>query len=135
MKRAALKREAPKPLVPRQLQSPSLLDFHPLEVARQLALIDWELFAAIPHQEFIAKAWDSPALSPVSQKWINHYEQVRGLALVLVFVMSISMSILFNHINVVDWWSMACTGYKLGGDGDSDDAQPEAARHRHPAVH
>ncbi|ELR20503.1 RasGEF domain containing protein [Acanthamoeba castellanii str. Neff] len=75
VKRAALKREAPKPLVPRQLQSPSLLDFHPLEVARQLALIDWELFAAIPHQEFIAKAWDSPALSPVSQKWINHYEQ------------------------------------------------------------
>lgn len=80
-KRAALRREAPKPLVPRQLQSPSLLDFHPLEVARQLALIDWELFAAIPHQEFVAKAWDNPASSPVSQKWFNYYEQVRGLVL------------------------------------------------------
>jgi hypothetical protein len=76
VRRGTVGKDAPKPLVPRQLQSPSLLDFHPLEVARQLALIDWELFAAIPHREFVAKAWDSPATSPVSQKWFNNYEKV-----------------------------------------------------------
>jgi len=54
-------------------QSPNsikFLEFQPAEVARQLALLDWEKFASIPPSEFL-----SEAESLATQHWINDYER------------------------------------------------------------
>lgn len=88
MKKTRVYRDAPKSMVPVQHNSPTLLDFHPLEVrcpirhtilapriqaarrrwraraaeqlARQMTLADWCFFSAIPNHEYFKKVWAEP---------------------------------------------------------------------------
>jgi len=48
---------APVTIVP---PSPKFEDFDPLEVARQLTLIEFDLFKAITAQECLGQAWNKP---------------------------------------------------------------------------
>lgn len=57
--RTRIEQNAPKPLLPLNM-IPRLirfLDLHPLEVARQITLIDFQIFRKIRAREYIQKAW------------------------------------------------------------------------------
>ncbi|BGP25178.1 cell division control protein Cdc25 [Rhodotorula toruloides] len=59
----------PQPIVPRNLKKIKLVDIEPLELARQLTIMDGRLFQRIPPQECLSKAWpkqfgsDAPNIS------------------------------------------------------------------------
>ncbi|KAK4051336.1 cell division cycle- protein [Microbotryomycetes sp. JL201] len=59
----------PPPLVPRNLRKIKFVDIDPLEVARQISIMDGKLFTKITPQECLGKAWprefgsDSPNIS------------------------------------------------------------------------
>ncbi|KAI9484954.1 ras guanine nucleotide exchange factor domain-containing protein [Zychaea mexicana] len=52
-------REQPTPLLPRNVKKFRLLDIHPLEMARQLTVMDFGLYRAIQPSECLDKAWSS----------------------------------------------------------------------------
>lgn len=47
----------PAPIVPRNLKKFKLIDIDPLEIARQLTIMDSRLFQRITAQECLSKAW------------------------------------------------------------------------------
>lgn len=47
----------PQPIVPRNLKKLKLVDIEPLELARQLTIMDGRLFQRITPQECLSKAW------------------------------------------------------------------------------
>ena len=47
----------PSPIIPRNLKKIKLLDIEPLELARQLTIMDGRLFQRITPQECLGKAW------------------------------------------------------------------------------
>lgn len=49
-----------EPILPRNSKKFRLLDVHPLELARQLSLMDFQLYSAIQPSECLHKAWSSP---------------------------------------------------------------------------
>ncbi|KAI9276130.1 ras guanine nucleotide exchange factor domain-containing protein [Sporodiniella umbellata] len=49
--------EAPEPILPRNLKRLKLLDISPIEMARQLTLIDFKLYSSIQPIECLDKAW------------------------------------------------------------------------------
>eukprot|EP01088_Endostelium_zonatum_P008979 TRINITY_DN2216_c0_g1_i1.p1 TRINITY_DN2216_c0_g1~~TRINITY_DN2216_c0_g1_i1.p1 ORF type:complete len:702 (-),score=106.93 TRINITY_DN2216_c0_g1_i1:18-2123(-) len=76
--------EAPEPIIPVCGSSGgppgvlSFLDIHPTEVARQLTLIDFEIFQQIQNKEYIKKAWtgdDKKELAPNIVAWIDRFNQ------------------------------------------------------------
>jgi len=68
----------PKSIIPKEIitSSLSIIDFHPLEVARQMTLIDHRLFANIPNTELINKAFEKQDNSPNLQKIFMRFNQV-----------------------------------------------------------
>ena len=56
-------RQIPKPLLPKRMTEKhwngevSFLDIHPLELARQMTLVEWKEFVAIRKKEYYHKAW------------------------------------------------------------------------------
>jgi len=68
----------PKSIVPKELHSPSLsiLDYHPLEVARQMTLIDHHLFVNIPPTELLHKSFEKPETSPNIHKIFDRFNKV-----------------------------------------------------------
>ncbi|KAL6044924.1 Son of sevenless 1 [Balamuthia mandrillaris] len=68
---------APASLVPMRVNG-GFLDFHPLEVARQLTIIDFEIFRSIKRDEYFRKAWskNDQALAPNVIRWIDRFNQV-----------------------------------------------------------
>ncbi|KAJ1678464.1 hypothetical protein EV182_003997, partial [Spiromyces aspiralis] len=52
---------SPQPILPRSMRKLKLLDMNPLELARQLTLIDSQLFNKIRPIECLKKAWSRPA--------------------------------------------------------------------------
>ncbi|KAI8967027.1 ras guanine nucleotide exchange factor domain-containing protein [Mycotypha africana] len=53
--------DMPEPILPRDLQKFRLLDVDPLEMARQLTLMDFKLFSSIKPVECLDKAWSRDA--------------------------------------------------------------------------
>jgi len=73
--------EAPTPKVPRNLNSPNLnfLDVDNEELARQLTLIDFEIFRSIKPTELLLQSWNKPELhcrSPMVLKHIDRFNDV-----------------------------------------------------------
>ncbi|KAI8138715.1 ras guanine nucleotide exchange factor domain-containing protein [Fennellomyces sp. T-0311] len=52
-------RDQPTPILPRNVKKFRLLDVHPLEMARQLTMMDFGLYRAIQPSECLDKAWSS----------------------------------------------------------------------------
>lgn len=48
---------SPPPILPRNLKKIKFLELDPLEIARQLSIIDGKLFSKITTEECLAKAW------------------------------------------------------------------------------
>jgi len=63
----------PTPLLPKgdSLGGYGLLDLHPVEVARQLTLIESHLFKQIQPKECLNQAWNRPALKPQAPNILN----------------------------------------------------------------
>eukprot|EP00698_Gefionella_okellyi_P024082 TRINITY_DN8408_c0_g1_i1.p1 TRINITY_DN8408_c0_g1~~TRINITY_DN8408_c0_g1_i1.p1 ORF type:complete len:626 (+),score=142.47 TRINITY_DN8408_c0_g1_i1:55-1932(+) len=74
----------PKPLIPRALVAGAinLLDLHPQELARQLCILEFDLFSMIPHDELMCQRWTKPG----SQFRAQHVHQA------------------ITHFNVVSRW-------------------------------
>lgn len=70
----------PKPIVPKTLpENPELLDFHPEELARQLTLIESNLYRAIKPWELLNQSWakkDKDKRAPRVISMINRFNQV-----------------------------------------------------------
>jgi son of sevenless-like protein len=49
----------PPPVLPRSLKKLKLIDLDPLEVARQLTLVEYSLFSRLIYTEFLNKAWSA----------------------------------------------------------------------------
>lgn len=64
--------DAPPPLIPKSIEAVSLFTVEPLEIARQLTIIDFHLFVKIPVQEFVGKSM--PCVSNLIQRF-NHVTQ------------------------------------------------------------
>ncbi|KAL6078720.1 Son of sevenless 1 [Balamuthia mandrillaris] len=75
--RGATLKGAPASLVPMRVNG-GFLDFHPLEVARQLTIIDFEIFRSIKRDEYFRKAWSKNdyGLAPNVIRWIDRFNQV-----------------------------------------------------------
>jgi son of sevenless-like protein len=52
--------DPPEPILPRNIKRVKLLDIDPLEMARQLTIIDFKLYSAIRPIECLDKAWSAP---------------------------------------------------------------------------
>lgn len=86
MNEAKTKREVifsttpPAPILPKNLTAaPTLLDFHPEEIARQLTLIESQLYRAIKPWECLGQAWakkDKERRAPRVMAMINRFNQV-----------------------------------------------------------
>lgn len=103
--------DAPFSFVPITQNSHSLLDFHPLEVkisgvlvdiefawvdiltmfvvlqlARQMAVLEWTYFAAIPIKEYYRKSWAGPINcdeKPMAPHLINYIERFNKVRLTI----------------------------------------------------
>ena len=72
----------PKPIIPTQL-NPTFFDIHPQELARQLTIIETQLFRAIRPQECIGLAWskkNAKEKAPNILKMINRFNIVSNWA-------------------------------------------------------
>ncbi|KAL7751136.1 hypothetical protein RI367_003340 [Sorochytrium milnesiophthora] len=56
----------PAPIVPRSLNKVKFIDLDPLEIARQLTLIEFNMYSQIVYTEFIDKAWTPQDKSPAA---------------------------------------------------------------------
>nr|KAJ3412426.1 hypothetical protein HK105_002352 [Polyrhizophydium stewartii] len=75
----AATREAPPPILPKNLRRFKFLDLDPLEVARQLTIKESEIFSQIQISEFLNKAWsrkDQPDLAQNVKRMSSMSNQV-----------------------------------------------------------
>uniref|UniRef100_A0A6B2KZZ7 Ras-GEF domain-containing protein n=1 Tax=Arcella intermedia TaxID=1963864 RepID=A0A6B2KZZ7_9EUKA len=72
--------EAPKQLIPKNLPKDpsdySVLDFNPVELARQMTLIDYKLLVRIPTSEFLNKNFMKEELCPNLTKFSERFNRV-----------------------------------------------------------
>ncbi|KXN69700.1 cell division control protein [Conidiobolus coronatus NRRL 28638] len=71
-------REAPTPILPKNLSKFKLLDLDPLEIARQLTIVDSRLYNDLKPVEFLNKAWSRKdnISSPNVTRLIERFNQV-----------------------------------------------------------
>lgn len=64
-----MSKEAPLPIIPQNLNDLKLLDIDSLELARQLTLVDSQLYRSIELIEFLDKTWnDEDSVRPANIK-------------------------------------------------------------------
>lgn len=76
-------KSSPKPLLPDMyhLHTFDFIDLHPLEVARQLTILEYGLFASIELKELLNQAWDSETKetsAPNVTQTIRRFNQMSG---------------------------------------------------------
>ncbi|EGG19007.1 Ras guanine nucleotide exchange factor [Cavenderia fasciculata] len=100
---------APEPKVPKNIWSQSLdiLDVDDEEIARQLTLIDFEMFAAIKPSELLNQSWNKPKL---------RHRSPNVLALISRFneISSWTASMILNHDKVKDRARVMAKFVKIG---------------------
>ncbi|KAI8924487.1 ras guanine nucleotide exchange factor domain-containing protein [Entophlyctis helioformis] len=64
-------RDFPSPILPKNIRRFRFLDLDPLELARQLTLLESELFASIQPSEFLSKAWSAEKGRPSTFVHVN----------------------------------------------------------------
>ncbi|KAJ5066860.1 guanine nucleotide exchange factor [Anaeramoeba ignava] len=75
----SVSKEIPKPILPKSLTSFKTLDIHHEELARQLTLIEFDLFCAIEPKECLSEGWlkkDKEIRSPNIVKFTKFFNQV-----------------------------------------------------------
>jgi hypothetical protein len=80
----------PPPCLPKTMENIGILEFEGLEIARQMTLIQWELFHAIKPSEFMNQSWNRKQyhhLSPNIRKMIKFSNFVSLFILLLIFIM------------------------------------------------
>jgi son of sevenless-like protein len=78
-------REAPTPILPKNLSKFKLLDLDPLEIARQLTIVDSRLYNDLKPVEFLNKAWSRKdnISSPNVTRLIERFNQVIHLKILI----------------------------------------------------
>lgn len=77
--RLEIQRNVPEPLLPPSLDDFTLLDLEPLEVARQITLVEYDIYKKIQPQECLNQAWskqNSSARAPHLVALMNRFNQV-----------------------------------------------------------
>lgn len=71
----------PDPILPKKPEAvASFLDVHPIEMVRQLTLIESKLFGDIVPTELLAQAWNKkPENAPHVVSLINRFNKVRAI--------------------------------------------------------
>jgi son of sevenless len=70
---------APPPILPRSLRRIRFLDIDPLELARQLTILEAEIFRNSPSHELLKKAWsdkENPGAAPAIRRMIEVSNQI-----------------------------------------------------------
>lgn len=92
----------PTPKVPRNLYSPNLnfFDIDDEEIARQITLIEYSMFAQIKHKELLQQAWNNPKLqhlSPNVLAFVGRFNVVSGW----VSSMIVKVELLRNRVRMM----------------------------------
>lgn len=71
---------APEPIIPANIDTDNLdiLDIAPEEIARQMTLLDFDLFARIEMREWFEAPKNNPTLSPNINAFIKRFNDVCG---------------------------------------------------------
>ncbi|KAI9318088.1 ras guanine nucleotide exchange factor domain-containing protein [Dichotomocladium elegans] len=79
-KMVSMPRDAPEPMLPRNMTKFRLLDIPPLELARQMAIMNFDLYRSIKPSECLHKGWsgadDGSQSSPNVRKTIDYNNRV-----------------------------------------------------------
>ena len=78
------------------------IDLDPIEISRQITLIDQELYQSLENREFLNMEWSSKddSISPHIKKMINHFNRVSALAVSTI----VSCERIEERVKILEKW-------------------------------